>query len=603
MNFAPQLIKTQSIEKTILNTSLQYKVPINSIAFEVRSVKNIKQVADSKDLSVVSSFDENDIIKSNVLFAQEYELVIKMVDLSITKLMPNIVFVHNRYKTKAGLVIKVSSKLNLKRITPNHILQHFEMLAGKNKCFLRINHTQMLKDITTFHNTYLEKKLLDKDIRFKLVDFPEPKEPIPDRLEKVYSVQVNENGDKKSSIDENKVIVRYHKVKEGKYGRTYGGKIITTNTLRATHTPRFKINKESIEIVEEKEHIDFISKKKGLVVFLHNMLSIEQEMDIMKASIRNQDSLVSNLRDGVKMNIKEDSKYGDAIGTNVRIESDEINVSGNVGSGAKVKSNLINIGGQTHATSIISSKEAHIYIHKGIVKGDKIEIESLENGKVSGKYIRITNARGGKIVGEDIFIDNLYSHVDITSSKKIKVNNLIGNSNSFTLKPTPSTGVEDNEDGKGSESVDDLFDKLDVIEEEIEALEKKAKKLKVIINFNKKDVEAQKKEFQEKKNNNVNFSESMYNKIQEFNKIVMDYKQTIKEVEKKKENIKKVEEDIARLNNISKEATIEVSSAWTDGNKIAILSDSKIYAYYPEAGFKKSPISFDILKQEGLIHE
>ncbi|HFU73976.1 MAG TPA: hypothetical protein ENK65_00320, partial [Helicobacteraceae bacterium] len=143
-------------------------------------------------------------------------------------------------------------------------------------------------------------------------------------------------------------------------------------------------------------------------------------------SFKTTGSIETQLDADVSINVKESDSLKDAIGMGMEVEVNEINVEGNVGPNAVIKAKKASVEGQTHQSSEVHDDELSINIHKGTAYAKSITSTRLEHGTVEADTVHVTQAIGGVIRAKEITIELLGSHVTMSATKTITVQQLKG---------------------------------------------------------------------------------------------------------------------------------------------------------------------------------
>lgn len=604
MNHAPYSITTDNVLVAVRQATIQFNIPSDKISFDIKKVSTMIKNKRTKEIIESLILSDRDLTDPDLAITQKYDLIMRGGENDLIT-FPNIVFANNSAHTTGYLVIKKNQDLKLSSLNREIFLNHLESILLLNKCLIRTNdNISLSKEVDELYKNYEEGEIISEEIKIKAIDFPAPRKPMPDSLEMVYKtntkVDDSEDGGNKvklASAKKHSTIIKYHKVVEGIIGRTYDGGVIKVGIMKPSHTPKFTIDSKTIEKKENDKFIDYIAKEAGFVFFERKFLRIDNKTEMSTANIRNKDKLVTSLDDGVSINIKSKDKLSDAVGGNINVKADKVNVNGNVGPSATVEGNIVKIGGQTHSKSKIIAKKAQIAVHKGELKGESVLIDILEGGTVFAKSIKVKTARGGRIEGENISIDNLEANVEIIASRKIEVKSIIGESNTFTLKPLGKSFGD-----KKGVSLEDMTHEKDVLEDTIKKEEKKLKEKMFLIKFNEESLNVQRDDKIDKLRYNIKSSRAMDNKLQALVKLQEEKDELENNVQKYKDKLEDIGQKIKAIYDDTESAFMEVGSMWTAGNSVYIHHDGKVHNFYPTKGTMKSPISFDALKKQNLIH-
>jgi flagellar assembly FapA-like protein len=324
---------------------------------------------------------------------------------------------------------------------------------------------------------------------------------------------------------ENDLLIEYIKPRKGKPGRNCRGEFIEQREPVVANTPVFNVS-DKIEVVESEESTQYRAKNSGHIVFENNTYDIKVEVEITEISFKTTGSIEAGVNTDVSINVKEKDAFKDAIGAGMEVEVNEINVDGNVGSNAKIKAKKVKIEGQTHQSSYIEADEVKVNIHKGKIKGQKIEVTRLEQGVIEGEYVEVFQAAGGKIIAKEVVIDTLASHVDIIASSKIEIKNFKGEENTLTISPV--LYEEDKDALQGNE------EEIKVQKRKIRTLQEEVNKKQAFLNENAAAIADIKKRLAHYKQSGTKMPVSFVTKFKEFQELqthLLSLKQELKQNE------------------------------------------------------------------------
>jgi hypothetical protein len=604
-DIAPYITSTDNVSLAISQAAVKFGVSKEKISFNIQKVSTtIRDIKERKTRDTLY-LTRKDLINPYFTFKQNYNLVMRKEEPKKSN-FPNIIFANNKTHTTVYLIIKKNQDLKLNLFSRESFVSYLENILIRHKCFIRTEENNSLNLLLDdMYSNYKMDEITTKDIKIKALDFPDVVKPIPDSLEMVYAKQIDNNeieGNSKdkdkvkiASVKEGTIVIKYKKVVDGTGGRTYEGRFLNVSTIKPSKVPNFSIDK-TIEKRETDQYINYIAKETGFVFFENKFLRIDNKTEMLTANIRNKDKLITSLDDGVSINIKSKDKISDAVGGNIDIKSDKVNIEGNVGSSSTVEGNIVKIGGQTHSKSKIEGKKIYIHTHKGKAQGTNIFIDALEGGVVIGNNIKIKTARGGHIEGENIVIDVLDSNVEIVASHSIKIGNITGESNVLTLKPIGHLSTKDTEIG-----LEDLIDKKEIIEISLKKQKKKLKEKIILIEFNENSLGIQRDDKIDKLRYDIKSSKVMDNKMRSCVKLQNEKEKIETKIINNQKELKYIDKKIENIYNDTKNAYIEMRRMWTAGNSIHIYHNSKVYDFYPKEDMIKSPISFESLRNRNLI--
>ncbi len=334
------------------------------------------------------------------------------------------------------------------------------------------------------------------------------------------------------SIHKDELLIEYIKPRSSQPGRDCRGRYIEPKKSEENIAFDFKIDEETIFLVEDDQSIKYYAKENGYIAFENNTYIIKSEADVNQVSFKTTGSITVGTDSDVNLIVTENDAIKDAVGTGMEIEVTEIDIEGNVGDEAKIKAIKATVEGLTHKTSLIEADEIDINVHKGTAKGKNIKITRLEHGIVQGENVYIAQAIGGKIYAENVVIDICASYVRVKASHKIEIKKMRGSENTFTIDPLQRRKTKENyENNKGK--VEELTAEMKKLKKTIESYTHVVKKNLLLFN----DI---KKRLMQYKKNGIKLPEA-YVKQYKIYQAQMDKLKSLKE------ELKRVEEKLHLL--------------------------------------------------------
>jgi len=392
------------------------------------------------------------------------------------------------------------------------------------------------------------------------------------------------------SVEKDELIIEYIKPKDGKPGRNCHGDYIEVAEPVVNNEPKFTVDDESIETIEDENSILYKAINEGYVAFKSNTYSIDGEMDTGGLNFKTAGNISAGLDSHVTLNVKEKNKMNDAIGQGMVVEVTELNIDGHVGDKASITAKKASIGGQTHKTSILNVDNLSVETHKGTANGININITKLEHGIVNGEKVEIVEAIGGEIKAEDIKIDNCKSHVKASASKKIEILELNGSENIFKIDPllldTLNQDVEENK-----EKISELAAGMVKLNDEIQ-------RYTVLVKDNAPMFDEISKKLASYKKQGIKFPNSLISQHQQLTK-AQEYLKSIKDSHKTKDDeCKLLTNKTASFQEDLFNARIINRDKWTDHNELIFkLIDPAIeLSFKPKEG--STDMIFAVVKTE-----
>ena len=557
--FQSFVVRTENIAKELISTASTNNIKASMLDFNLIGIQTFFSEGEGKEEEELLGDeldrlnDEAIMSDKNVHIRQMYEIEITEIDKEsqFSKFVLNIGA--NPTMSKLFATIKVGSVLEYTTELKDDLKQFI------NKRKLRAN---MLIGIWDKNLEAEIEKIVDRvqvagtlkfeeKVSFEVGQALTPIVTVDDKL--ILHYEHMEEEDDLSKVDyskrgfiqgviENDLLIEYIKPKKGEPGRNCRGEYIEPTEPVVSNVPAFTVT-DKINVIENDDSIEYRSKNAGYIVFENNVYDIKVEVEVTEISFKTTGSIEAGLDSDVTINVKESDAFKDAIGPGMEVESNEINVDGNVGNSAKLKARKINIGGQTHQSSYLEGDEVEVKIHKGMIKGGIVKVDRLEQGVIEADKVEVLQATGGKIVAKEVYIETLSSHVDIIASVKIEIKTFKGSENTFTITPVLY------EDQK--ESLSENEDEITIEKRKIRQIKEELTGYINTLNENADSIADLKKRLANYKKMGAKLPSSFVAKFKDFQELqkkVLAQKQELKQNEDKLElllaNTKRVQEDI-----------------------------------------------------------
>ncbi|EOX5860879.1 flagellar assembly protein A [Campylobacter coli] len=553
---------TENPSRELLSVASRTNIALNELDFHLLAfstqycLENTEWIKISeKDLTL---FEKDEVfLKEDLQIKQEYKIEI----------------FHQTRQDKTANAIKLIANKNLTKIVAqinfNELKYHekltFELLQIiykkmlKLKFLIGIRIFDFKKELIRICNEH-KKNTLNKTLQINVAKGVEPIQSQDEALvllykEKAKDYTIDEKRSGIIAVDENEVVLRYNKFKQGKEGKDlnlHTLKVIDANQNKI----KFNCSSLAFKTVEYEDYTEYLALKKGYVVEDQDKFDIANLLEFNnKVDFKNIGIIRAGLDKNVKINIKFISDMQDAVNSGVGIECEELNITGSVGSNTNLKATRMRVEGTTHTKSKIYAKEAYIKTHRGFAQADKLNIDLLEGGNIKAKEVRIKKSLGGVIEADRIYIEQLESNNSCVFYNNVVIECFEGENNKFHTKIKKMDKDYDQE--------------LLKIKNEISSLHHKISKLKQYILSNKNNVLDIEKKVLELKNQgqnipsqyekflkNFSIQNANLNKLQNQEKELLEYRKKIHD------ELLALEEDLFKAKFINK------SGKWSDMNEI-----------------------------------
>ncbi|TKX32450.1 flagellar assembly protein A [Campylobacter aviculae] len=522
---------TENPTQELLEVSSRTSINSNELDFNLLAFSTQYCFSDNKWEKIsekdLNFFEKDEVfLRNDLQIKQEYKIEI---------------FHNNTNQDNFSKAIKLVANKNLTKIVAQidfSILEYHEKLALellqniykkmlKLKFLIGIRIFDFKKELIAICNQH-KKNPLNKTIQLVVTKGIDPEQSQDEKLILLYKEKTtNYTTDEKRSgiiaVDENEVVLRHAKFKQGKEGKNlnlHTLKVLSANEnkVQFTCSPAFKA-------VDQENFTDYIALKKGFVIQDGDRFDIGNFLEFRGVDFKNIGIIRAGLDKDIKIDIKFVSDMQDAVNSGVGIECEELNIAGNVGSNTHLKATKMKIEGITHSKAQIYAKEGYIKTHRGFAEGEKLSVDLLEGGTIKAKEVKIKKSLGGTIQADKIYIENLENNNTCVFYDCAVVEYMKGQNNKFNIKV---------------KTLDKDYDKEFLqIKERISTLNHKISKLKHFISSSKNGVLNIEKKVAELKNQGKNIP-PQYEKIlkefslqnNEFNKLQNEEKEVL-ELKKK----------------------------------------------------------------------
>ncbi|MBE0497616.1 MAG: DUF342 domain-containing protein [Campylobacterales bacterium] len=450
-DFNSFVLRTQNIAKELVSTASKYGIKASGLDFNLLEVQTFLKEGEGKEEEEILGDglerlnDETLLSDPRVQIRQVYEIEIIVADKEDKFSKLNLSIGANATMTRLYASIRPGSVVEYYEGIEKDLFDFINKRKLRANMMINIWDKNLKSEIEKFAAKVRVQGVLNTEerISFEVGCALEPKETLNDKMILHYQNTKDINALAKMdhtkrnfihSVAENDLLIEYIKPHRGEPGRNCRGEYIEPKDPLVSFAPTFNVT-EKIEVLDNEKSIEYRAKNSGYIVFENNTYDLRVEMEITEISFRATGSIEAGIDADVSINVKETDAFKDAIGAGMEVEAKEINVDGNVGNNARLKARKVHIGGQTHQSSYIEGDDVKVNIHKGKIKGIRVEVTRLEQGVIEAEYVKVKQATGGKIIAKEVYIELLSSHVDITASSKIEIKTQKGEENSFMISP------------------------------------------------------------------------------------------------------------------------------------------------------------------------
>lgn len=497
---SPVVIRTDNVTKELKRVSERNNVPLSTLEFNVLSVQTFSHFEgegtneeDWEELdsnALIELEKENSALlneKFHIRQVAEIEIFSKVEESKFKDMESSVGGSHQL--SKIFYTIKEGSKLNYfdrfkeefshlvykKKLRAGILVGIFDSIETKSlqklNAAVRVNSEVTFKKNTMFQ---IAQGIVPVDTKNDeiILHYEKKKENVDEHDRANYA----KRGFLISAV-KGELLIEYIKAKKGTPGRNCRGEYLAPKEPITKYEPQFYID-ENIEKIESDDKIEYRAKISGYVNFDGGVYTINKDVEVGSISFKTTGSIDTELDADVSLNVKESDDLKDAIGENMEVEVNTLNVSGSVGSKAKIKGKVVSVNGQTHGSSEIIADDVKVNLHKGKIIGKNVTVTRLESGIIEADYVKVQQAIGGNIKAKVIEINVLGSHVTMQASERIEIEKTTGSENTFIINPIFGSGSiktlkkNEGEIKEASISVRELEKEIFEVEKEVQSNQK-----------------------------------------------------------------------------------------------------------------------------------
>lgn len=371
------------------------------------------------------------IIKDHVRFVQIYKINIHKKKKKNINLKYRIDT--GEFSTHPVCIISTDSELPLAEPNTNKVLKllykEINKIKVKHKMLINIFSSCVAKDLKQFVSE-LYKNGFTKEASILLFEGIDPEIAKPSKT--IYNYKEKPMHEKFIEVEENELIITYHKPIYGRAGLNSHGQRIFQGSPKNTAKLEYEIDTETIDIKESENDIKYYSKKRGFVNISKNKFSISNKIVIenIKCSER---KLTKKEENEVSIIVSQTDVTKDSVGEGVELVSENIHITGHIGSKSNIEAKEVSIDGATHSDSFVTAKNSNINRHKGTLRCHKAKINSLESGTIYATYAEINIALGGHVYAEHVTVKTIKHNLKVFASKSITIERILGEDNYFII--------------------------------------------------------------------------------------------------------------------------------------------------------------------------
>ena len=369
------------------------------------------------------------LINDNARFVQIYKIKIHPKKKSPLQLDYRLEL--GEFSTYPILIISTDSILPLSEVDSTQMLkllyEECNKIKADNKILINLFSSCMVKDLKSFVKKIYQNGFSQDEsiLLFEGID------PVVSQPSKVIN-HYQKKAQKVSEVENSELIITYIKPIYGEAGLNAMGQRISHGSSNNLAKLELQIDEKSISQKETVTQIEYYSKRKGFVSTLKNILSISNKIvveDIKRVEAR----LTKKEENEVSIVVSQTDVTRDGLGEGAELVSESVHITGHMGAKSSIEAKDVVIDGASHNNSFITSRNAKINRHKGTLRCNKAEINSLEGGTVYATNVKINAALGGQVCAEHVTIKTLKHNLKVFATKSITIERIMGEDNHFII--------------------------------------------------------------------------------------------------------------------------------------------------------------------------
>lgn len=565
----PVIKDTDNIYESIKKISYETHIPQEHIDFDIIEIKSyIINSRTGDDIEV--NKDSRDLIKSLINKEKHFikqEFTVHFYDKTNEireNINLNIKIIGNKDLSK--IYVSFDTELTYIDELDNKILSEIIKKQIKNGLVVdifNVDFSLWMNDIISKVRVHGKYDFTGKNYLLS-EGFPQIKAVNPELL-KFYSKQKidNDRVDHKqrdfvieTNIDQ--LLMRYVKPKEGTAGLNCKGSYIDKSIVNdKINMIKFKIG-DGVEEIDSEEYIEYFARKKGFLSMENGFLTIKNNLNVREISFKKTGSIQTTSESDIHINIVGIDESLDQI-KHAGVETETLEVTGNVGLNANIVAKTVSISGQVHRSSTVTADTIKINRLKGTAKGVDINIDSVEHGHIRGINLNIGVANGGIIIGETIKIKEVKSNTYILASKSIEIESVTGEDNKIIISPYAKLSQYE---------LNEKLLRISSAEVELSKIQEKLNYLVNLLKVHKNAIIELKKKVAYYKEMKISLPKGMLFQVEKHKNLVLETKETNGLLFRKQDSIDQLKLQLSVLACNIEKSFILVENNWSEYNVV-----------------------------------
>lgn len=446
----PFIAKTTNVPEFIKKVAKKFEIPPSKIDFDILNVSTGVKLPGKSTYTPLSpklkeKLNEDAFLKSGKIdIKQSYEINIRYRH---AKEPINLVLemVIDRFHSKATAVVKKESQMERSGPIFENLVEEVNKKKVRQGMLINIRDGGMREALQECASQIVAGGKLTNDVKVPIATWVTPIPTSNDKLIFHYNKKSTEDKNMAhidyadrgfvQEVSEGELVVEYQEPVPGTPGRTFKGLHLPVSRPKFVYKKALKADPKTIKIEKSEHGVKFYAKKDGFVSIAKRVLRIGEDLEVSSINLKETGHIVTDLDKNITITT-HGSEEEDDIGTNMKVETTNINIGGGIASGAEVKAEKVVVGGSTHATSKIICKEAQINNLRGYLQCKTAKINKIEGGDVYAEKVKVGIMAGGKIHGDHIDINEFGSNITLFAKNSVRIRNTEGGGeNTIVIDP------------------------------------------------------------------------------------------------------------------------------------------------------------------------
>ena len=371
-----------------------------------------------------------------------------------------------------------------------------------------------------------------------------------------------------TAVSEGTVLLEVIKPTDGKSGYdVFDNTIPPKDGVILGDLSEWDYNPRTIAKENRDDRILYTAKREGALVYRAGTYSVDNLVAVKTIDKVRTGNVDASLNRDVVIKIGRDDMdhyIDDVIHPKMHVKARKVTINGNVGSHAVIEGEEVEINGTLQAGAKVVARRVVIRTCRGTVRAETVKVDLAEHADIEARDVAtIGTAISSRLTAGDALIDTAMNFNTVVTARSLTVNNLLGESNTFSVNPMDLWWVK-KEYRELKEKLADAFSRLDGKERHYKSLEKihersreKYEKLKILA-----------KELTRKgKERDLN---AVIREMKETKKILDAFESAKQDYDSLKRAVEDLQGKIDKIKNGHRYGSLTINGTASPGNKIVL---------------------------------